>query len=96
MKSLPTFSISFSYQYQLNHNSKYDSKTIDLNIESKIPDNTEFSISRVSTGLMKIQLENLKTNKATGIDDSSAKFLKMTAPIICQPLSKILKLCFQE
>ena len=91
-----TFFTSIYGQYQSNLNSEYDSKTIDLNSESKIPDNTEFSISRVSTGFIKSQLENLKTNKATGIDDISAKFLKISAPIICQTLSKILNLSIQE
>ena len=90
------FFTSIYEQYQSNHNSEYDSKTIDLNIESKCPDNTEFSISRVSTGFIESQLEkNLKTNKATGIYDST-KFLKMSAPIICQSLSKILKFSTKE
>lgn len=89
------FFTSIYEQYQSNHGNEYDSETIDHNIQSKIPDNIEFSISRVSTGFIKSQFENLKTNKATGIDDISAKFLKMSAPIICQPLSKILNLTIQ-
>ena len=79
-------------QYQSTDSNEYDTTTIDHNIESKIPDNIEFSISRVSTAFIKSQLENLKTNKATGIDDISAKFLKMAATIICKPLSHLLNL----
>ena len=72
-------------QYQSTDSNEYDTTTIDHNIENKIPDNIEFSISRVSTAFIKSQLENLKTNKATGIDVISAKFLKMAATIICKP-----------
>ena len=76
---------------QSNHSNEYDSRAIDHNIESKIPDNIEFGIPRVGTGFIKSQLENLKTNKATftDIDDISEKFRYMSAPIIiiCKPLS---------
>ena len=36
------------------------------------------------------QLQNLKVNKATGIDDISAKYLKLSASVISQPLATIL------
>ena len=36
------------------------------------------------------QLKNLRVTKATGLDDISAKYLKLSAPIICKPLTKIL------
>ena len=89
------FFTSMYEQYQSTDSNEYDTTTIDHNIESKIPDNIEFSISRVSTAFVKSQLENLKTNKATGIDDISAKFLKMAATIICKPLSHLLNLSIQ-
>ena len=38
------------------------------------------------------QLQNLKTNKATGIDDISAKYLKLSASVVSQPLATILNL----
>ena len=99
-KSLPTHSTSFFTsiyeEYQSNHIDEYDTTIIDRNIESKIPENVEFNNSRVSISFIKSQLENLKTNKATGIDDISAKFLKMAAPIICKPLSHLLNLSIQS
>ena len=79
-------------QYQSNQSYEYDITTIDCNIESKIPDNIEFSISRVSTVFIKSLLENLKTNNLTGKDDNNAEFLKMATTIICKPRSHLLNL----
>lgn len=90
------FFTSIHEQYQTTNRNEYDTTAIDLNIEIKIPDNVEFSISRGSTAFIQSQLENLKTNKATGIFDISAKFLKMAASIICKPLSHILNSSIQS
>ena len=61
-------------------------------VDSKVPDGIEFSIPQVSSSLIQQQLQNLKVNKATGIDDIpvSAKYLKLSAPVISQPLATIL------
>ena len=46
----------------------------------------------VTESFIQQQLQNLKVTKATGLDDISAKYLKMSAPIICKPLTNILNL----
>ena len=61
-------------------------------VESKVPDGTEFDIPQVSASFIHKQLQNLKVNKATGIDEISAKYLKMSATVISQPLATILNL----
>ena len=57
-----------------------------------MPDGTEFDIPQVSVSFIQKQLQNLKVNKATGIDEISAKYLKMSATVISQPLATILNL----
>ena len=61
-------------------------------VDSKVPHGTEFHIPQVSASFIQQQLQNLKTNKATGIDDISAKYLKLSASVISQPLATILNL----
>ena len=61
-------------------------------VGNKVPDGTEFEIPLVSTSFIHQQLQNLKANKATGIDDISAKYLKLSASVISQPLATILNL----
>ena len=51
-------------------------------VESKVPDGTEFDILLVSASFIHKQLQNLKVNKATGIDDISPKYLKLSASVI--------------
>ena len=59
-------------------------------VDEKVPDGTEFEIPLVSPSFIFQQLQNLKVNKATGIDDISAKYLKLSASVISQPLATIL------
>ena len=80
----------------LNSNGK---KSTDINctklqdfVGNKVPDGTEFEIPLVSASFIHQQLQNLKANKATGIDDISAKYLKLSASVISQPLATILNL----
>ena len=44
-------------------------------VDSKVTDSTEFHIPQVSASFIQQQLQNMKTNKATGIYDISAKYL---------------------
>lgn len=89
------FFTSVFEQFQ-SSDKQYDSRKLDKKIKNTIPDDIQFSITSVSIGFIKSQLENLKTNKATGIDDISAKFLKLSAPIICKPLAIILNFSIQQ
>lgn len=64
-------------------------------VQGKIPNGTEFTIPSVTTHFIQSQLQNLRVSKATGIDDLSAKYLKVAAPIISEPLAKIFNLSIQ-
>ena len=59
-------------------------------VDEKVPDGTEFDIPLVSASFIFQQLQNLKVNKATGIDDISARYLILSASVISQPLATIL------
>ena len=65
-------------------------------VNQKVSTETEFSISLVDESFILSQLQNLNVNKATGIDNISAKYLKMAAPAISKPLAKILNLSIQS
>ena len=61
-------------------------------VDSNVPEGIEFDIPPVSASFIHQQLQNLKVNKATGVDDISAKYLKLSASVISQPLATILNL----
>ena len=65
-------------------------------VNQKVPIESEFSISLVDEFFIQNQLQNLNVNKATGIDNISAKYLKIAAPAITKPLTKILNLSIQN
>lgn len=91
------FFTSVYEQFQSNYNhSQFNSEKLDQKVRNIIPEDTHFSIANVSIGFIKGQLEKLKTNKATGIDEISAKFLKLSAPVICKPLAVILNLSIKQ
>ena len=58
-------------------------------VETKVRDGTEFDIPQVSASFIHKQLCNLKVNKATGIDEISAKYLKVSAADISEPLATV-------
>ena len=69
-----------------------NSKTIsdeklDAFISSKLPENVKFEIPFVSTDVVLIQLLSLDESKATGLDNISAKFLKLSANYNVNPLT---------
>ena len=71
-------------------------------VNQKVSSETEFTISLVDETFILSQLQNLNelqnlnVKKATGIDDFSAKYLKMVASAISKPLTKILNLGIQN
>lgn len=79
-----------------NTNQSYDSPQLRNFVNIQVPTETEFSITNVSASFIKKQLQHLKVNKATGIDELSAKYLRMSAPIIAQPLATILNLSIEN
>ena len=56
----------------------------------------EFSIPFVTETFILKQLQSLKTDKATGLDGLSAKYLKLSAQVISKPLTAILNLSIQS
>ena len=81
----------------MTDNTKHSTDTTDTNnirehYNQTLQNASEFCISVVTEFFIQQQLQNLKVTKATGLDDISAKYLKLSAPIICKPLTKILNL----
>ena len=66
-----------------------DISNIRRHYSQNLKDAPEFCIAEVTESFILNQLQNLQDNKATGVGDISAKFLKMSASIICKPLSHI-------
>ena len=89
-------SVFEKFQKPENDRKEFNSSKLDQNINAKIPENTELSIPPFSVSFIETQLNNLKVNKATGIDEISAKFLKLASPIICASLAFILNLSIQH
>ena len=65
-------------------------------VESKIPGDIEFNIPHVTCSFIQNQLQNLKVSIATGIDELSARYLKLSASVISEPLTKILNLSIDK
>ena len=65
-------------------------------VNQNVPLDAEFNISLVDESFILCQLQNLNVSKATGIDNISAKYLKMAAPAISKHLTKILNLSIKN
>ena len=78
-----------------NHTQHPDLNTINDHVKEKLENTPEFSIPLVTEAFIFKQLQNLKTDKATGTDGLSAKYLKLSAQIISKPLAAILNLSIQ-
>ena len=81
----------------MTDNTKHSTDTTDTNnirehYNQTLQNASEFCISVVTESFIQQQLQNLKSHQATGLDDISAKYLKLSAPIICKPRTKILNL----
>ena len=79
-----------------NTDQTFNSTKIHNFVHERVPYDTEFSLPSVNTSFIQKQLQNLKVNEATGIDELSAKFLKLSASVISQPLATILNLSIQN
>ena len=55
-----------------------------------------FQLDLVTSHFVKIQLQNLKTNKAIGLDKISARLLKDSADIIAPSLQALINKSFRE
>ena len=54
-------------------------------VESKIPGDIVFNIPHVTCSFIQNQLQNLKVSKATGIDEDSGRYLKLSVSVISEP-----------
>ena len=55
-----------------------------------------FDIPEISNSFVYTYVRNLDPTKATGLDDVSARLLRIAAPAILRPLTKILNLCISK
>ena len=74
----------------------FDAHMLNDYVDQKVPEETKFSISQVKESFVLNQLQKLAVNKATGIDDISAKYLKLAAPVIANTPTKIFNLSIQN
>ena len=68
---------------------KFEKHPSIIDIKELMEVNTEFSFSKVSTSDIKLELKNLKTNKASTFLNISAKQLKQVMDIIVDPMIQI-------
>lgn len=69
-----------------------DLSKLETFVNNKLPSDTSFKIPHVTSSFILNQLQNLKVSKATGIDELSARYLKLSAAVISAPLAKVLNL----
>ena len=70
----------------------YDFSKLNAYVESKIPQNVTFQISFMKLNDLLSIINSLDPNKATGLDDISAKLLKSSVHVICPSLLEIINL----
>ena len=64
-------------------------------VESKPSSDVTFEINPLTLAYVQNQLSTLDTAKATGLDDLSAKMLRLSSQVTAAPLTKILNLSIQ-
>ena len=65
-------------------------------VMSKVPLGAKFEIPLLNCSDVTKALLELNSNKATGVDELSAKFLKMAAPVIAEPISHVINNSISE
>ncbi len=61
-------------------------------IDTKLPEDTKFTIPDVSVTFIANQIKTLENSKGTGLDGISANYLKLVADIVSPVLAKIFNL----
>ena len=81
----------------LNSNSSTScSGKLDNYISCRVPENVFFTIPQITNEFVLHQLITLDEKKATGLDNISAKFLKMSSHLISVPLCHIFNLSIRK
>ena len=79
-----------------SHNEHPDITSIKNQVKMKLEKTSDFSIPLATESFILKQLQSLKTDKATGLDGLSAKYLKLSAQVIAKPLTAILNQSIQS
>ena len=84
---------NISSSVQLNHASDPPNwERIAYYVDSKLPSGVSYCIPPISENFVRTSLQQLSTNKATGLDDLSSYFLKIAASSISRSLTAIFNL----
>ena len=84
---------NISSSVQLNHASDPPNwERIAYYVDSKLPSGVSYCIPPISENFVRTSLQQLSTNKATGLDDLSSYFLKIAASSISPSLTAIFNL----
>ncbi|MES9905540.1 MAG: reverse transcriptase family protein, partial [Sedimenticola sp.] len=68
------------------------SEILEKHIQEKLSPDIEFQIPQITSSFIHKQIQQLKASKSTGLDDISAKYLKIVPDIISPILAKIFNL----
>ena len=61
-----------------------------------LPDHTTFAFNKIDELYVQRLIDKLNTNKATGIDGIPTKLVKIAAPAISNPLTKLINASFEQ
>ena len=84
-------SVSQNY-YDPSDDLLYSDEKLKAFVESKISSDVTFDIEPLNQTYVQNQISTLDISKATGLDDLSAKMLRLSSHIIAAPLTQILNL----
>lgn len=82
-------SIADKYLKNVDSNAEHDHMLLKQFVQSKLPPGNVFQIPPTNEEWIRKYLTSLNTNKATGLDDISAKVLKLAAPYVSKWIAKI-------
>lgn len=77
------------------NDSDYDRAILDRYVESKIDENSQFDIPKLTVTRTEALLRSLSANKAKGLDDIPPKVLKIAASQIAPSVCRLINLCLE-
>ncbi len=81
--------ISEKYKNDLNNQQTLDTSKLKSYVDEKVPIQNTFKIPPITHEFVFKYLTDLQAKKATGLDDISARFLKLTAPYVTDSIVKM-------
>ena len=77
--------------------SELDTSRLESFVSSKLDHlDTQFNIPAITEQDTMRMINNLSSRKATGSDGISVKILKLAAPVLCQPLTRVFNLSLEK